>query len=196
MKPYYNEQPLWNNEHQSHSSYSDFIFCLSSLCISFIKPPFSFLPIDLATNSQMSFYSRIPNNSRPLLWPHSLSQSWSRVSAHGHIISIIGSLFSLVVVFSLSLMPSHSGTYHPQSLGQLLLLAFKATPAGRPNVSIHADLSSVYCECECLFVHVWWGSMQLAQSFPYAQLFLKYQCLCAILKAPIYTRQSSFLFFN
>lgn len=150
MKPDYNEQPLWNNEHQSHSSYSDFIFCLSSLCISFIKPPFSFLPIDLATNSKTSFYSRIPNNSRPLLWPHSLSQSWSRVSAHGHIISIIGSLFSLIVVFSLSLMPSHSGTYHPQSLGQLLLLAFKATPAGRPNVSIHAFPPCTVNVCVCL----------------------------------------------
>lgn len=97
----------------------------------------------------MSFYSRIPNNSRPLLWPHNLSQSWSGVPANGHIISIIGSLFSLVVVFSLSLLPSHSGPSHPQSLGQLLRLAFKASPAERPNVSIHADLSSV---CTCVFV--------------------------------------------
>lgn len=148
MKPYYNEPPLWNNELRSQSYYSDFIFSLSSLCISFIKLPFSFLPIDLATNSQMSFYSRIPNNSRPLLWPHSVSHSWFKVSAvwaHGHIIFIISSLFSLIVVFSLSLMPSHSETYHPQSLGQLLRLAFKASPAERPNVSI----SSV---CMCVFV--------------------------------------------
>lgn len=53
------------------------------------------------------------------------------------------------MVFSLSLLPSHSGPSHPQSLGQLLRLAFKASPAERPNVSIHTDLSSV---CMCVFV--------------------------------------------